>query len=131
VLAVDNSDLTLRPGMTATAEIITATRENVLLVPNAALRFTPPAAAPGADNAKQGKSLVGSLVPRPPQGPPRKATTPKAPASTVQRVWILKDGAPASLRIVTGATNGRHTEVVDGELEPGMAVITELLTAGR
>ena len=41
VLAVGNDDLSLRPGMTGTAEIITLTRENVLLVPNAALRFTP------------------------------------------------------------------------------------------
>jgi len=42
ILNVNNDDLSLRPGMTATAEIVTTERENVLLVPNAALRFTPP-----------------------------------------------------------------------------------------
>jgi HlyD family secretion protein len=59
LLSVANDDLALRPGMTASARIVTAQRDNVLLVPNAALRFTPPAekAAPG---------LVASLLPRPP-----------------------------------------------------------------
>lgn len=47
VLSVANDDLALRPGMTATARIVTANRENVLLAPNAALRFTPPAAQRG------------------------------------------------------------------------------------
>lgn len=126
VLTVDNADLTLRPGMTATAEIVTARRENVLLVPNAALRFTPPAAG-GPNNSKKSKSLVGSLVPRPPEGPPRKAAPSKAERSSIQRVWILRDGAPAAVKIETGATNGRHTEIVGGELEPGMLVITEVM----
>ncbi len=57
VLAVNNDDLSLRPGMTATAEITTAQRDNVLLVPNAALRFTPPAApkASGQDERRTGR----------------------------------------------------------------------------
>ncbi|MDO9488946.1 MAG: efflux RND transporter periplasmic adaptor subunit, partial [Sphingomonadaceae bacterium] len=59
-LTVANQDLTLRPGMTATAEIITAERNNVLLVPNAALRFSPEAAA----QAGQGGGVTSVLVPR-------------------------------------------------------------------
>lgn len=126
VLSVDNGDLTLRPGMTATAEIVTARRQDVLLVPNAALRFTPPnAAAP--NKAKKDTSLVGSLVPRPPQGPPRKAAAPKPDSNGTQRLWILKDGAPMALTVTAGASNGRHTEIRSGGLEPGMAVITEVL----
>jgi HlyD family secretion protein len=125
VLSVDNTDLTLRPGMTATAEIVTARRENVLLVPNAALRFMPPN-ADGPNKAKKDTSLVGSLVPRPPPGPPRKAASPKAEASGTQRLWVLRDGAPAPLKVTTGATNGRYTEVLGGELEPGMQVISEV-----
>jgi len=63
VLSVDNSDLLLRPGMTATADIVVQKLENVMLVPNAALRFSPPmpAAAPQAGN----RSLLGQLFPRP------------------------------------------------------------------
>jgi len=60
VLTVKNEDLALRPGMTATASIVTAQRDNVLLVPNAALRFTPPSRA---DDAKGG-SFVSNLMPR-------------------------------------------------------------------
>jgi len=130
VLSVDNTDLTLRPGMTATAEIVTARRENVLLVPNAALRFTPPTAS-GQNNAKKDKSLVGSLVPRPPPGPPRKAASPKAEASGTQRLWVLRDGAPTPLKVTTGATNGRYTEVLGGELEPGMQVISEVMARAK
>ena len=53
ILMVNNADLILRPGMTATAEITTAKRENVLLVPNAALRFTPPAVRQGGEKERQ------------------------------------------------------------------------------
>jgi HlyD family secretion protein len=130
VLSVDNTDLTLRPGMTATAEIVTARRENVLLVPNAALRFTPPN-ADGPNKAKKDTSLVGSLVPRPPPGPPRKAASPKAEASGTQRLWVLRDGAPTPLKVTTGATNGRYTEVLGGELEPGMQVISEVTARAK
>lgn len=130
VLSVDNTDLTLRPGMTATAEIVTTRRESVLLVPNAALRFTPPTAgAPG--KAKKDTSLVGSLVPRPPPGPPRMAASPKRETNGTQRLWILREGAPAPLQVTTGTTNGRHTEVLGGELEPGMLVITEAMARAR
>lgn len=129
VLTVDNSDLSLRPGMTATAEIVTARRENVLLVPNSALRYTP-AAAGGTNNAKKSKSLVGSLVPQPPQTP-RKSAPAKKPAGGEQPLWVLKDGAPTAVKVSTGATNGRHTEIVSGEVEPGMQVITEALAPAK
>jgi len=125
VLAVDNEDLSLRPGMTATAEIITAKRENVLLVPNSALRYRPPAAN-SADQQKKSKSIVGSLIPHPPSAP-RKAAQPAPDKDGTQQVWILRGGAPSPVRVTIGATNGRLTEIVSGALEPGMDVITEAL----
>ena len=76
LLTVDNSELLLRPGMTATAEIVTAERDDVLLVPNAALRFSPPSAE---NRPKQkGGGIVGSLLPRPPRQPPRTKAAPAA-----------------------------------------------------
>lgn len=129
VLTVDNTDLTLRPGMTATAEIVTARRENVLLVPNAALRYVPMATS-GQNDAKKGKSFVGSLMPTPPQVP-RKAAPARADKGGEQRLWILKDGVPAAVKVTTGVTNGRHTEILGGELEPGMQVITEALAPAK
>ena len=66
VLAVDNKDLSLRPGMTGTAEITTLTRDNVLLVPNAALRFTPPDPEAAVKKPNNNRGALGMLMPRPP-----------------------------------------------------------------
>jgi HlyD family secretion protein len=118
VLAVANDDLALRPGMTATARIVTAQRENALLVPNAALRFAPPAANA---SAAQG-SVISRLLPRPPQ--PKKKPAQAATNGTPQ-VWVLRDGQPAALPVQPGVSNGRHTEILGGELKEGMAVIVD------
>ncbi len=120
VLEVKNEDISLRPGMTGTAEIITLTRHKALLVPNAALRFTPPAAA--AVPEKSQGSVLGALMPRPPQQEKKAAATSGNDAS---RVWILRSGVPVPIEVRTGATNGRFTEITGGELKAGMAVITE------
>lgn len=125
VLEVENDDLSLRPGMTGTAEITTITRENVLLVPNAALRYTPPASTDGAKKTS-GRGLLGVLIPRPP-APVRKAQP--TTTSGTPRVWALRGGRPVAIEIRTGATNGRVTEVVGGPLEAGMQVITESVSA--
>jgi len=122
VLEVGNDDLSLRPGMTGTAEITTLTRQNVLLVPNAALRFTPPEAA--ATQKKSGRSIVSSLIPRPPRQAPKVQSTS---GSAAPRVWVLRDGRPVAVEVRTGATNGKMTEIAGGALKAGMQVITETL----
>jgi HlyD family secretion protein len=124
VLTVDNSDLALRPGMTATAEITVKKLEKVLLVPNAALRFTPPARATASVEKKSSSGLVGSLLPRPPRIGPRtrqQATNHKRQ----QQVWILKNGQPIAVPIAIGSTNGSVTEVTGGEIKPGMAILVD------
>lgn len=118
ILKVKNDDLSLRPGMTATAEITTAVHENALLVPNAALRFSPPQNA----GAKKNVSLVASLLPRPPRDEQKKAVKD---LSGGPRVWVLQDGKPVPIKVKTGLSNGRYTEVLEGDLKPGMRVITE------
>lgn len=124
VLAVTNDDLALRPGMTATARIITANRENALLVPNAALRFSPPTAASGPA-AKPSGSVLSRLLPRPPQ-PRRQQQVQTAPApGASKQVWVLRDGQPAAVSVQTGVSNGRQTEITGGELQAGMAVIVD------
>jgi HlyD family secretion protein len=123
VLTVDNADLTLRPGMTATAEIVTAQRQDALLVPNAALRFSPPSSSAAAKK-QDGGSFVGSLMP----GPPRQVRKPKPnPAGGARRVWVLRGGEPVAVPVTTGVSDGRFTEVLDGELAAGAEVITEAL----
>jgi len=126
VLEVGNDDLSLRPGMTGTADITTLTRENALLVPNAALRFTP--ATPDTERKKSGGSVVGALMPRPPRQPRKVQETTKGDN---QRVWALRDGQPVALDVNTGATNGRVTEITGGSLKAGTQVITEALSSEK
>ena len=118
VLVVKNDDLALRPGMTATSRIVTANRDNVLLVPNAALRFTPTVAAAPAPSG----SFISKLMPRPPRS---KTQQPKQAATGATQVWVLKDGQPQAIAVQTGVSNGRQTEITGGELKAGMAVITD------
>ena len=127
VLAVNNADLSLRPGMTATAEITAAKRENVLQAPNAALRFTPP--VPSQPEKKSGGSLVGSLMPRPPAPTPSKSANGSSGKSDAHRVYVLKDGSPVAVPVTVGVTNGRTTEVTSDALTEGVPVITESLGA--
>lgn len=122
-LSVANADQQLRPGMTATADIVTNARANVLLVPNAALRFKPAATSP---NAAASGGITGALVPTRPRrgggGAPRTATLG---AGAKQTVYIKgEDGQPKPVEITTGVTNGTVTEVVGGDLKPGDDVIT-------
>ncbi|MDT7836239.1 efflux RND transporter periplasmic adaptor subunit [Aquabacterium sp. OR-4] len=142
LLEVDNADLSLRPGMTATADITTLVREQALLVPNAALRWSPPAAAGAAGAGASGapkSSLVSSLMPRPPGGAPRPGGNPAAGAaakaaarSAQQTVWVLgTDGRPQPLAVTVGATDGKLTQVTGGALQAGQAVITDSAEASR
>lgn len=117
VLTVKNEDLALRPGMTATASIVTAQRDSILLVPNAALRFTPPSKT---DDAKDG-GFVSNLLPRPPSDVKR----PNTASSANPQVWILTDAGPQAIAVKAGVSNGRQTEIIGGDLKAGMVVITE------
>ena len=125
-LSVDNAKLDLRPGMTATADIVTSDKKNVLLVPNAALRFTPQAATSG----NQSGGITSALTVRPGRrgGGERSVTMGRGAAQTV----YVKDevGKPKPIQITTGDTDGFKTEVLSGDLKPGMEVITSQLAAG-
>ncbi|MBE2294414.1 MAG: efflux RND transporter periplasmic adaptor subunit [Phycisphaerales bacterium] len=126
ILNVDNDDLSLRPGMTATAEIVTAEQENVLLVPNAALRFTPPQ-SDEAESNKGGGGLLASLMPRPPRSMMRSGKQPtntKSSKGAARQIWILRDGQPVAMPVTVGSSDGRMTEVTGEELEAGLPVIT-------
>lgn len=125
-LSVSNPDLQLRPGMTATAEIITKSRPNVLLVPNAALRFSP--ATPQAASTSSG--IASAIVPsRPRRGGSEKAAG--GARTGQQTVYVLgDDGKPQAVKVTTGDTNGTVTEITGGDLKPGQKVITGQLASG-
>lgn len=121
VLKVDNSGLLLRPGMTGTANITVQHADDALLVPNAALRFTPPQASP---KPAGGGGLVSSLLPRPPRSAPKAADSAE---DKQPHVWVLREGKPEKVMLKTGMTDGIMTEVREGKLEPGMAVAVDVI----
>ena len=118
VLTTDNSELLLRPGMTATAEIVVAEVHDVLTVPNAALRFIPPSAEP-----QDQRSFLQKLVPGPPRL--RKPSGAEQSQGPERKVWIVRNGAPEARAVTIGATDGKRTEILKGELETGEGVIVD------
>lgn len=127
-LDVDNADLSLRPGMTATATIAAVERQDVLLVPNTALRFTPATRADAAPAAASGSGtgIVGSLMPRMPRASgQRRSGAANGSTADVRQVWVLRDGSAVAVAVKPGISDGRNTEVSSTELQPGMAVITD------
>jgi HlyD family secretion protein len=126
VLKVENPDLSLRPGMTATADITVRKLENVILIPGAALRFSPPA----TQGKKTSTGLVGALLPRPlkPDGPKRETT---GDSKNTKQVWVLKNGQLAPVSIIIGASNSGVTEVISGDIQPGALVVTDSVTGGK
>ncbi|WGL17763.1 efflux RND transporter periplasmic adaptor subunit [Microbulbifer bruguierae] len=187
LLSVANPDESLRPGMTATATITTQSREDALLVPNAALRFTPPVelmpeffldmsdgpggpegegpegvpgdwdpgmgpgmgmppgAGPGegppersgergGNRARESGGILSQLMPGPPRfmrGPRNRNrgnddTGSNLPMKGPRRLWVLEDGILKPVRVRTGISDSRYTEIVDGDLREGMRVVTGL-----
>lgn len=123
-LKVDNTDLSLRPGMTATATIAATERRGVLTVPNTALRFTPTTGT-AAPAATESAGLLSKLMPRPPSGnTPKRSGGTKTAEGGQRQIWILKDGAPQPLTVTTGLSDGRRTEVSGEGLTEGAPVIT-------
>jgi HlyD family secretion protein len=118
-LGVKNDDSSLRPGMTATAEIATTTHENALLASNAALRFTPDASS----GQPRSGGMLGGLMPGPPPDPERQVKT------DTQQVWVLRDGQPVAVPVTVGQSNGQHTEILTGDVREGTRVITETVSA--
>jgi HlyD family secretion protein len=119
ILRIDNSELLIRPGMTALAEITVQQINDALLVPNAALSFSPP--------ASEGLSeLLLRFSLSPPAAPP-----PTKQEEENQRVWILRDGVPIAVPVVVGASDGRRTEILNDNITPGQAIITNSSTSKR
>jgi len=144
VIDVDNSDLKLRPGMTTNVTVIVAEKDDVLKVPNSALRFKPPpeliqemaraAAHPGGKDAGSGQRVAG----RAPAGEARRPTRPveaggeigASSAPNEKTVWLLRQGQAIPVSIRTGISDGTLTEVVSGAMSEGDQLITAALGGG-
>jgi HlyD family secretion protein len=104
VVSVANKDLALKPGMTATTQIITAERKDALRVPDSALRFSPT----GLNGMK-------------PEG---------TPANGQGRVWVLRNGKPQPVPLKIGLTNDTDAEVLQGALKTGDFVVVGMRPNG-
>jgi len=116
VVAVDNKDLRLKPGMTANVSIVVAQRDNVLKVPNAALRFVPP-------KSEQGEPRQAATKPTTREGggqamPVTLGAAPQRP------IWKQEDnGDLSSVAVQTGISDGSSTEIVSEAVAEGDQVI--------
>lgn len=126
VLIVDNSGLLLKPGMTATAEVTVTSVPDALLVPNAALRFVPPA----IEATPAGGGGIRSFLPRPPgmgRARPIEAPTDKSH----QRVFVLVQDELTALELAVGASDGQYTQVLSGALVPDTQVVVDMPTTKK
>jgi len=98
LLGVANPEQLLRPGMTATARIVTRELEDVVRVPNGALRFTPPGSPESV-----GEPMPGE-----------------------QRVYVLRDGEPEAVPVRVGLSDGRYSQLTDGDVDVGTPLLVDV-----
>lgn len=125
---VANTDMSLRPGMTASANIIATQRKDVLLVPNTALRFSPTSSAAAAAAAAAKGGAFANMGPRLP-GAGRRTAAQGASTASAKEVWVLRNGVAVAVSVVPGISDGHRTEITSGELQAGMLVITDQKSA--
>jgi HlyD family secretion protein len=142
VLDVDNPEQKLKPGMTTNLEITIDKRDNVIKVPNAALRFVPQDASDQTARGARGRGGAQANGNQPARAPQNGAnggtdagdgnsaskfagpTSPVLPGQ-VRRIWVMgQSGKPEPRRIEIGLSDGAFTEVVNGDLKEGDVVIT-------
>ena len=121
VLTVDNNALLLRPGMTATAQIVVQEVPDALAIPNAALRYAPPKQAKA-----QGFSVMNLFIPR----MPRQEKLAAPGADGARTAYVLKDGAPSAVQLHVGVSDGKDTQVISGDLKAGDEVIVSSKAGG-
>jgi HlyD family secretion protein len=145
VVDVANPELRLRPGMTATVTFVYAQKDDVVRLPNAALRFRPPPGMPRpgeelaagartsaardgapADERKRGGAGGGGGGGASGEGAAGRSGSGGGPSAEGDRaIWVLRNAVPVPVRVRTGVTDGTFTELVDGPVGVGDLVITD------
>jgi HlyD family secretion protein len=120
VVSVDNREGLLKPGMTATTRIIKTQRENVLTVPEQALRFRRHGQGAVKPAHAHGGAAAATVAPR---------AASAADAASRGRVWVLRAGEPVAVPVSVGLTDGTSAEVLAGALHEGDPVIVSEVTS--
>lgn len=119
ILTVDNQDLLLRPGMTATADITVQSVQEAVLLPNSALRYSPP-----VESRARGGGVLSRLF-----GPPRprgnRSQGETAAKGGQRAIWVLRNGNPERVTVEIGPTNGQLTVLKSGDIKEGDLLITD------
>jgi HlyD family secretion protein len=149
VIDVDNSDKTLRPGMTANVTFVLARVEDAIRIPNAALRFRPTreqmaalreelgmtrgSGGPRGERGERGERGSGGPRGGGPGGPggPGERGGGRRDFGDKKPVYKLVDGKPRMVLIKPGLTDGSATEMVEGDLQPGDQLITQISGVAR
>jgi HlyD family secretion protein len=137
VIDVENDDLRLRPGMTATTSVIYAERDEVLSIPNAALRFKPPpeiapARAPASTLSVTAAGAEPSASAAPEGSARHRSKQEKGDKADAERtVYVLRGGRPEPAAVRLGLSDGTTTEVLSGDLKEGEAVVVDTLSSGK
>ena len=111
VISVDNPEQLLLPGMTAYVNINFAKHDNVLLVPNAALRYRP-------------KNEELNLAMKKDKKPDDNASKTKTDDLGSGKIYVLRNNKPEMIRVKTSITNGKFTEIISSDIKPNEFVIT-------
>ncbi|MDZ7630120.1 MAG: efflux RND transporter periplasmic adaptor subunit [Gemmatimonadaceae bacterium] len=150
VLGVNNDDGRLLPGMTATVKFLTSKADDVLAVPNAALRFTPTAEMLGADSvlltARRDtgagrRAAAGASAQVGGAAPPRRAAEHRVPRvarhvvgrrpTPAGRLWVIDSaGKLTPVRVRTGINDGQRTQVTGRDLTAGTQVVIGVTAGG-
>ncbi len=129
VIEVANTELKLKPGMTATVSATTAERLGVVRVPNTALRFEPPAANAGNRSGAMPGMPIG--MPGMAGGNRRRSSGERSDGATPGTVvYVLVKGKPERRDVQSGLTDGTHTEIISGNVKENEPVIVGLETPG-
>ncbi|MFT3693859.1 MAG: efflux RND transporter periplasmic adaptor subunit [Kofleriaceae bacterium] len=139
VIDVANKDKLLRPGMTANCTFVLDKVDNVVKIPNGALRFKPTRdqimalmeASGGPRGGPMSKDMKGAFSAAPTGGMPPPPDMmggggPKMPASDRKMLWKLVDGKPQMAMVKLGLTDGSQTQLLEGDIKAGDQLITTI-----
>ena len=123
VVGIDNSELLLKPGMTTNVEFLVSRKDDVLKVPNMALRFKPPWEKQEAQDVIRQATRSGGGAGGGRRRPRATAGEPERKDGRWAKVYVLRDLEPTAAQVRLGISDGSFTEVIEGEIAAQESII--------